>query len=68
MAFSDCTMEVEWKIADGKCEKCRKSLSWRQRGRTGSLAWEARHKDGNPENNGIMNCQILCWDCHGRTL
>ena len=68
MAFSDGTIEAEWRIVSGKCEKCGKALYWEQRGRTGSLAWEAHHRDGNPENDSIINCRILCWDCHSGTF
>ncbi len=68
MAFPDRTVEVEWQVVNGKCEKCGKALVWENRGRTGPGAWEAHHKDGNPDYNSILNIQILCWPCHESTL
>jgi hypothetical protein len=68
MAFSDTTVETARRITGGKCEKCEKLLSWEQRGRTDSLAWEAHHRDDDPENDSVINCQILCWDCHSKTF
>ena len=47
--------------------RCNKQLVWANRGRTGRGAWEAHHRvrDG-PDT--LSNCEILCWDCHSRTM
>ena len=79
MPFSDTIVEVEFKVADGKCgcvrshtqhmgRRCNKLLDWNSRGRVGAGGWEAHHKDGNPDNDSIVNCAILCWDCHALTF
>jgi len=68
MAFSDSTVASCWRIVKGVCEKCRNPLKWENRGRTGQGAWEAHHIDGNPNNDSLTNCQILCWPCHEKTF
>ena len=68
MAFSDDTVKSCWNIVGGVCEGCRKPLVWGNRGRTGEGAWEAHHIDGNPNNNSLTNCRIICWPCHEKTL
>jgi hypothetical protein len=66
--FSDETVEKAWEDAEKKCEKCGKELKWKNRGRDKDDFWEAHHKDGNPKNDKLENCQILCWPCHEKTL
>jgi hypothetical protein len=78
MAFSDDVVEQAWGRAGGKCEctrtthghwgRCNTPLLWAARGREGWGAWEAHHIDGNPNNDFLTNCEILCWPCHKKTL
>ena len=80
MAFSEETVRQAWIRAGGRCEcrrathyhpytRCNKELVWENRGReSGRGAWETHHKDGNPNNDALSNCEILCWDCHKKTL
>jgi hypothetical protein len=79
MAFSDSIVDFRFGSAGEKCEcvrshsehlgrRCDKSLIKEYRGRIGYGAWEAHHKDGNPENDSILNCEILCWDCRVLTF
>ena len=81
MAFSEETVRQAWQRASGKCEctrkthnhtgRCYKPLSWGDRGRSsGWGAWEAHHRT-RVESGGtdaLSNCEMLCWDCHSRTL
>ena len=66
MAFPESVVEAVWEIVDGKCEGCRKKLAWSDRGSAGVGTWQAHHADGNPNNNAITNCKILCGPCHER--
>lgn len=66
--FSDETVEKAWANCVERCEKCRKKLVLRNRGREGEGCWEAHHRDGNSQNNKPENCQILCWPCHEKTF
>ena len=81
MAFSKEVAEKAFDNAGGVCEcartshknhpgkECGKTLSKENQGReTGWGAWEAHHKDGNPDNNELSNCEVLCWECHKQTL
>ena len=68
MAFPDAIVIACWDMVGGVCERCRKSLVWANRGRVGIGAWEAHHIDGNPDNDMLTNCEILCWPCHESTL
>ena len=78
MAFSDETLRRAWQRAGGKCEcrrrthkhpyvRCNKQLVWANRGRSGRGAWEAHHKSATG-GDGLSNCEILCWNCHSRTI
>jgi len=79
MAFSDETIEDAWRRAEGKCEcrrsshdhsyhRCDKWLVREDRGReTGTGAWEAHHVSISGGDT-FSNCEILCWDCHKKTL
>ena len=78
MAFSDETIRRAWQRAGGKCEcrrrthkhryvRCNKQLVWANRGRSGRGRWEAHHKSVSG-GDGLPNCEILCWDCHSKTL
>lgn len=78
MAFSDDTVRRAWRRAGGWCEcrrrthnhpyvRCNKKLVWANRGRSGRGAWEAHHKSATG-GDGLANCEILCWDCHSKTL
>lgn len=82
MAFSEVTVKQAWQRSGGKCEcrreghehhyvRCNKELVWDNRGRnSGKGAWEAHHKT-NVQSDGsdaLSNCEILCWECHSKTL
>jgi hypothetical protein len=78
MVFSDEVVEKAWRRADGKCEcrrkshghsyiRCNKQLAWNNRGREGRGKWETHHRSSGG-GDGLSNCEILCWDCHSRTL
>jgi len=66
--FSDETKKRAWKRSGGKCEKCKTELVEDCHDREEKGCWEAHHKDGNPKNDKLENCQILCWPCHEKTL
>lgn len=81
MAFSEDVVKAAWKRADGKCEcrrlghnhlygRCNKELVWENRGREGRGCWEAHHKTAvaSGGDDSLSNCEILCWDCHNKTL
>ena len=82
MAFSDDTIRQAWSRAEGKCEcrrsthshlyvRCNKILSWGNRGRESGIgAWEAHHITSvqSGGSDSLSNCEILCWDCHIKTL
>jgi len=70
MAFSDYVVYQAWMRAGGKCEcrrlahahlygSCNKELVWENR--------EAHHVNSNGDDT-LSNCEILCWDCHKKTL
>jgi len=78
MAFSDDVVRRAWNNAGGRCQcrrknhnhlyvRCNKQLVWANRGRSGRGAWEAHHRVST-RGDGLSNCEILCWDCHSRTL
>ena len=78
MAFTDETVRRAWNRAGGRCEcrrkthdhsyvRCNKNLVWGNRGRDGRGAWEAHHRVSGG-SDGLSNCEILCWDCHSKTL
>jgi hypothetical protein len=82
MPFSDETVQKAWCDAKGKCEcrrsshdhpfaGCNRELVWENRGRDIERgAWEAHHMtrvmDGREDE--LSNCEILCWECHKKTL
>lgn len=82
MAFSEETVKQAWERSCGKCEcrrashehhykRCGKDLVFANRGRnSGRGDWEAHHitnvQSGGDDN--LSNCEILCWDCHSKTL
>lgn len=78
MAFSDEVIVQAYQRGGARCEctrtthghagRCANQLLMANRGREGQGAWEAHHKDGNPNNDSYSNCEILCWDCHKQTL
>ena len=77
MPFPESVVEDAWKRSGGKCECPRTShghndphnrtLIKSSRGREGIGAWEAHHKNKNGGDT-LSNCEILCWDCHKKTL
>lgn len=81
LVFPDSVVEAAWKRADGCCEcrrrthnhpyvRCYKELVWENRGREERGKWEAHHRtsvDAGGDDT-LSNCEILCWDCHSRTL
>lgn len=78
MAFPQTVVESAWKRSGGCCEcrrishshpntRCNKQLVWENRGREGRGKWEAHHINSNGTDT-LSNCEILCWDCHSKTL
>ena len=80
MPFADDVVASAWKAANGRCQcartthghsvPCGKLLVLQNRGREGVDAWEAHHKVSVDAGGGdtLSNCEILCWDCHSRTI
>ena len=77
MSFPEYVVKDAWELAEGRCEcsraahnhpdgRCNKRLILEKRGQVGWGALEACPIDGNPEHNGLSNCEILCWDCRMR--
>ena len=78
MAFKQRVVEAAWRMAEGKCEcrrkshqhpstRCNKELVWENRGREGRGKWEAHHINSSGPDT-LLNCVIMCWDCHKKTL
>lgn len=77
MPFSDDVIRQAWQRAGGRCEctrtthghpgRCNKVLILENRDREGNGAWEAHHITADGPDT-LSNCEILCWDCHKRTL
>ncbi len=82
MVFSDDTIKRAWQSAGGQCEcrriahdhpyiRCGRDLVWENRGREAARgAWEARHIHSvqSGGSDALSNCEILCWECHLKTL
>jgi 5-methylcytosine-specific restriction endonuclease McrA len=81
MAFSEDVIKLAWKRAEERCEcrrqrhdhayvRCNKKLVWSNRGRDGIGCWEAHHRLSVAAggDDSLSNCEILCWDCHSKTL
>ncbi|MBI4307481.1 MAG: HNH endonuclease [Chloroflexi bacterium] len=81
MPFSSADIEAAWKRAKGKCQcrrkshghyyvRCNKQLVWKNRGREGRGKWEANHRlwKRSGGSDVFSNCEIICWDCHKKTL
>ncbi|MEW5951086.1 MAG: HNH endonuclease signature motif containing protein [Elusimicrobiota bacterium] len=82
MGFPESIIKEAWQRANGRCEcrrkehnhlyiRCNKELVWENRGReNGRGAWEAHHRISveSGGDNTLSNCEILCWDCHSKTL
>jgi len=79
--FPDEVVEQAWARAEGRCEcrrithehsyaRCNKELVKENRGREGRGAWEAHHKISQEAGGEpiLSNCEIMCWDCHSKTL
>ena len=54
--FSKTTQEITLIKQAYRCNNCKKKLDEKN----------FDHIDGNRSNNGIMNCQALCPDCHAK--
>jgi len=77
MAFPESVVQQAWQRAGGKCEcqrtthghtgRCNKQLVRENRGREGKGKWEAHHRVRGGGDT-LSNCEILCWDCHSKTL
>ncbi len=77
MDFSEDTVKQAWNRAGGRCEckrkthghldRCNKKLIWSKRGREDSGVWEAHHINRYGPDT-LSDCEILCWNCHGKTL
>lgn len=48
----------------GRCALCRKKLVFAAFEVGDRGAWHAHHIDGNPTNNTLGNCAVLCLKCH----
>ncbi len=81
MAFSQETIEAAWERSGGKCEcgrsthghvgRCSKTLSKETQGRAEGLgSWEAHHTHSVQSGglDALSNCEILCSDCHTKTM
>ena len=81
MAFTQETVDQAWRRSSAHCEcgrsthghnsvRCNKQLVYASRGRDGQGAWEAHHQTAvqSGGSDALSNCQILCWDCHKKTL
>lgn len=80
MAFSEDTVKQAFQRSGGYCEcdrsthghgsHCNNQLVWENRGREGRGAWEAHHKHSVSADgpDSLSNCEILCWECHKKTL
>ena len=81
MSFSEETIKAAWKRAGGKCEcrrkrhnhpwiRCGKVLVLGNQGRKGRGAWEAHHVHTQASGgyDSLSNCEILCWECHRKTI
>jgi 5-methylcytosine-specific restriction endonuclease McrA len=81
MAFSEEVVKKAWDRAGGRCEctrsihghtgRCNTPLSWENRGRdTACGSWEIRHRVSiqSGGTDDLSNCEILCWNCHSKTL
>jgi hypothetical protein len=81
MAFTDDVVRVAWCRAGAMCECGRaactthwrrhmKVLAWNMRGRDVERGWEAhaRTAAAGGSGNTPSNCEILCFDCHKKTL
>ncbi len=77
MAFPESVIDQAWERSGGVCECWRtshghasphgKQLVKGNPGREGPGAWEAHHTDSKGLDI-LSNCEILCWDCHEKTL
>jgi len=81
MAFDDETIAAAWGRSGGRCEcerathghvgRCGKMLAENNRGReSGWGSWEAHHRLSvqSGGSDALSNCEVLCWDCHSRTI
>ena len=81
MGFTPDVVETAFQRARKSCEcnrsthnhsgtRCNKTLIWEQRGREDTHAWEAHHRVSQQVGGGdtLSNCEILCWNCHKKTL
>jgi 5-methylcytosine-specific restriction endonuclease McrA len=81
MAFSEEVVKKAWDRAAGRCEckrtthghvgRCNTPLSWKNRGRdTDWGSWETHHRVSvqSGGTDDLSNCEILCWNCHSKTL
>ncbi|NIO38682.1 hypothetical protein GTO27_13450 [Candidatus Bathyarchaeota archaeon] len=76
MSFPDDVLLAAWKVAGpewskgGKCERCWKTLSWKNRGEAGAWgAWEAHPKTSMDAGGSdtVSSCEILCLSCYKAT-
>lgn len=77
MAFPESVVRQAWQRAGGRCQcqrvthghsrRCNKQPVWKNRGREGRGKWEAHHRVRG-RGDILSNCEMLCWDCHSKTL
>lgn len=66
MAFPQFVVDQAWLDANGRCERCSKSLLKSSRGSETEYGWEAHHKTAGGDET-VSNCEILCQACHKKT-
>lgn len=49
-----------FKRQKGRCAWCDKELSLDNYRKADKGGWEAHHIDGNPDNNALGNCAVVC--------
>jgi len=54
--FTKKTRDLKLKQENHRCESCWKYTEYP----------EFHHKDGDPSNNHISNCKLLCPNCHAK--
>jgi len=54
--FTPKTQDLKLKQENHRCESCWKFTEYP----------EFHHKDGDPSNNDISNCKLLCPNCHAK--
>jgi len=62
-SFKDDIVLHQWKWSSGRCERCRKQLTFEDKDRESRGKWVA-HSRSRRYIDTISDCMILCWECH----